>query len=147
METTKSRRKSISILEKLRKTYKTGHEYLSAKDLAKLLGYSKYCSFIEVLNKAKASFINTDQETPLHFKDFSAIRSVGNDLKRDGGDEKLSRYGCYLIIQNADPTLKPAALGQAYFAIQARLELNQQQKSKNFKMLKKPMIFSSQRID
>jgi len=60
---------------------------------------------------------------------------------------KLSRYGCYLIIQNADPTLKPAALGQAYFAIQARLELNQQQKSKNFKMLKKPMIFSSQRID
>jgi len=81
METTKSRRKSISILEKLRKTDKTGHEYLSAKDLAKLLGYSKYSSFIEVLYKAKASFINTDQETPLHFKDFSAISSVGNDLK------------------------------------------------------------------
>lgn len=142
METTKSQRKSISIFEKLRKTDKVGYEYWSAKDLAKLLGYSKYSSFIEVLDKAKASCINTGQQTGLHFKDFSAIRSVGNDLKRNGGDVKLSRYGCYLIIQNADPALKPVALGQAYFAIQARLqELSQQQKSNNFRIVKERRYF------
>src|SRR4051794_3024685 len=132
METTKSQRKSISIFEKLRKIDKIGYEYWSAKDLAKLLGYSKYSSFIEVLDKAKASCINTGQETGLHFKDFSAIRSFGNDLKRNGGNVKLSRYGCYLIIQNSDPALKPVALGKAYFDIKARLqELSQQQKSNN----------------
>ena len=142
METTKSQRKSISIFEKLRKIDKIGYEYWSAKDLAKLLGYSKYSSFIEVFDKAKASCINTGQEAALHFKDFSAIRSVGNELKKDGGDVKLSRYGCYLIIQNADPTLKPVALGQAYFAIQARLqELSQQQKSKNFRIVKERRYF------
>ncbi|MFB3388594.1 BRO family protein [Flavobacterium sp. LAR06] len=112
----------------MRKTDKTGNEYWSAKDVAKLLGYTKYSLFIKVVDKAKAACINTDQETALHFKDFRAIKSGGNDLQRNGGDIKLSRYGCYLIIQNADPTLKPVALGQAYFATQARLqELNQQQ--------------------
>ncbi|MBP1223047.1 DNA damage-inducible protein D [Flavobacterium sp. 1355] len=142
MKANKPQRKSISIFEKLRKTDKTGHEYWSAKDLARLLGYSSYSSFIEVLDKAKASCINTGQETAVHFKDFSAIRSVGNDLQRNGGDVKLSRYGCYLIIQNSDPALKPVALGQAYFAIQARLqELSQQQKSKNFRIVKERRYF------
>ena len=142
MTANKSKSKSTSIFEKLKKTDKAGYEYWSARDLAKLLGYSRYSSFIEVLDKAKASCINTGQETALHFKDFSTIRSVGNELKKDGGDVKLSRYGCYLIIQNADPTLKPVALGQAYFAIQARLqELSQQQKSKNFRIVKERRYF------
>lgn len=142
MKTNKSQSKSISIFEKLKKTDKAGNEYWSAEHLAKLLGYSRYSSFIEVLDKAKASCINSVQETASHFKDFSAIKSVGNDLQKNGGDVKLSRYGCYLIIQNADPTLKPVALGQAYFAIQARLqELNQQQKSKNSKMVKNRRYF------
>ena len=142
MKTNKSKYKSISVFEKLRKTDKAGNEYWNAKDLAKLLGYSRYSSFIWVLDKAKAACINTGQDTFLHFKDFSVIKSVGNDLQRNGGDVKLSRYGCYLIIQNADPTLKPVALGQAYFAIQARLqELSQQQKSKNFKIVKDRRYF------
>ncbi|MBF4464373.1 DNA damage-inducible protein D [Flavobacterium sp. LC2016-12] len=142
METSKRQYKSISVFEKLRKTDKTGNEYWSAKNVAKLLGYTKYSSFIKVVDKAKAACINTDQETALHFKDFRAIKSVENDLQRNGGDVKLSRYGCYLIIQNADSTLKPVALGQAYFATQARLqELNQQQKSKNLKIVKERRYF------
>ncbi|MDL2142324.1 MULTISPECIES: DNA damage-inducible protein D [Flavobacterium] len=142
MKANKSQSKSISIFEKLKKTDKAGNEYWSAKDLAKLLGYSRYSSFIEVLDKAKASCINAGQETASHFKDFSAIKSVGNDLQRNWVNVKLSRYGCYLIIQNADPTLKPVALGQAYFAIQARLqELSQQRKSNNFKMVKNRRYF------
>lgn len=142
MKTNKSQSKSISIFEKLKKTDKAGNEYWSAKDLAKLLGYSRYSSFIEVLDKAKVSCINTGQDTVSHFKDFSAIKSAGNNLQRNGVNVKLSRYGCYLTIQNADPTLKPVALGQAYFAIQARLqELSQQQKSNNFKMVKNRRYF------
>ncbi|WP_291287496.1 DNA damage-inducible protein D [Flavobacterium sp.] len=137
MKTNQSQYKSVSVFEKLRKTDKANKEYWSARDLSKLLGYASYRSFIQVIDKAKAACINTGQETALHFKDFRVIKSVGKDLQRNGGDVKLSRYGCYLIIQNADPGLKPVALGQVYFAIQARLqELNQQRKSKNFKIVK-----------
>ena len=143
MKTKKSEQKNISVFEKLRKTDKTGNEYWSARELAKLLGYPKYSLFLQVLDKAKASCINTGQETEIHFKDVKAIKSVGDDdLQRNSSDVKLSRYGCYLAIQNGDPNLKPVALGQAYFTMQTRLqELSQQQQHKNLKIVKERRLF------
>jgi DNA-damage-inducible protein D len=142
MKTKKSQEKSISAFEKLRKTDKTGNEYWSAKELAKMLDYSKYGLFLQVLDKAKISCINAGQETEIHFKDVSTIKSEDDDLQRNSEDVKLSRYGCYLAIQNGDPNLKAVALGQTYFATQTRLrELSQQQKHKNLKIIKERRLF------
>lgn len=141
MKTKKSQENNISVFEKLRKTDKSGHEFWSAKELAKLLDYPKYGLFLKVIDKAKAVCINAGQETGLHFKDVGPIKSVGDDLQRDNGDIKLSRYGCYLAIQNGDPNLKPVALGQAYFATQTRLRGLSQQKHKNLKIVKERRLF------
>ena len=87
-----------------------------------------------MIDKAKAVCINAGQETGLHFKDVGTIKSVG--------DIKLSRYGCYLAVQNGDSNLKPVALAQAYFATQTRLqELSHQKKHKNLKIVKDRRLF------
>lgn len=46
--------------------------------------------------------------------------AIGSDAKREVEDMHLSRYACYLIVQNADPTKEVIALGQTYFAVQTR---------------------------
>jgi DNA-damage-inducible protein D len=141
METKKSQQKRSSLFEKLRKTDKAGNEYWSAKELAKVLGYSKYSLFLKVLDNAKAACVNAGQSTNSHFKDVGPIRSVGDDLQRDGGDVKLSRYGCYLAIQNGDPNLKPVAMAQAYFVTQTRLQELMQQQHKNLRIIKERRFF------
>ncbi len=56
--------------------------------------------------------------------------NLGKGAKRITIDYKLSRYACYLIMQNADPRKKEVALGQIYFAIKTRMqEINEKEYS------------------
>ena len=114
--------------EDLKHLTEDGVEYWYARELMAALGYSKWGNFIKVINKAKSSAETTNINIFEHFADVGRVLKVGNGAKMEVTDIMLSRYACYLIVQNGDPRKKMIALGQQYFAIQTRKqELSEKQ--------------------
>ena len=118
---------SMVVFEKIKRVNEYNSEYWSARDLARELGYSEYRHFFPVIERAKISCKNSGQSTKDHFEDFLDMIELGKTASREISDVKLSRYACYLIMQNADPSKEIVALGQTYFAIQTRRQEVQQQ--------------------
>jgi len=111
-----------SIFEQIRRIDENGREYWSARDFAKVLEYADYRNFISVVNKAKEACKNSSQVVSDHFVDVNEMVLLGSGAERQVDSIKLSRYACYLIVQNADPSKEVIALGQTYFAVQTRLQ-------------------------
>lgn len=106
--------------ENIRKFDDSKIEFWSARDLAKILEYSEYRHFLPVIEKAKKACENSGKNIHNHFEDILDMVSIGSKAKRSIDNVKLTRYACYLIIQNADPSKEIVAGGQTYFAIQTR---------------------------
>jgi DNA-damage-inducible protein D len=96
-----------------------GQEFWFARDLQRVLGYSEWRNFLNVINKAKTACANSGFNPDYDFVDVNKIVEAGATHK-DIGDIMLSRYACYLIVQNADPGKEIIALGQTYFAVKTR---------------------------
>ena len=99
---------------------KDGVERWSARDLSVLIGYEKWDNFQNVLLKAKEACKGVNLDVNDHFPDFGKMVPLGSGSEREIKDYALSRYACYLVIQNADPSKPMVANGQTYFAIQTR---------------------------
>lgn len=106
--------------EKIKHFDKFGNEYWEARELMDALGYSKWGNFKKVIDKAKITCDISNNNVTEHFADAGKVLIVGNNAKMNIDDYNLSRYACYLIVQNADPRKKSVALGQTYFAVQTR---------------------------
>ena len=116
---------SPSIFESIRHVNEHEQEYWSARELYRIFEYTEYGKFLPTIEKAKTACKNSGQDSQDHFADVSDMVSIGSDAKREVSDYRLSRYACYLVIQNADPTKKTVAEWQTYFAIQThRQELS-----------------------
>lgn len=119
-------KQSLSLFEQIKQTDKNGNEFWSARDLSKVLEYSEYRHFIPVIERAKEACLNSKQQVADHFEDILEMITLGKTAQRKVESVKLSRYACYLIVQNADPNKEVVALGQTYFAVQTRLQEIQQ---------------------
>ncbi|MDN3222249.1 DNA damage-inducible protein D [Pseudomonas nunensis] len=88
--------------------------------MSKLLEYSEYRHFQPVLARAKEACTSSGFAIDDHFEDTLAMVAIGSGARRELPDVKLSRYACYLVVQNGDPSKPVIAAGQTYFAIQTR---------------------------
>ena len=109
-----------SVFESVKKVNDNGVEYWLARDFQTILQYSSWDKFLNVVEKAKEACRNSGHNPADHFSHMVKMVSIGSGAQRETEDIKLSRYACYLIIQNADPAKEIVALGQTYFAVQTR---------------------------
>jgi len=132
----KSRGGSDSPFERIKRTNAAGGEYWSSRDFAQILGYSDYRNFEQVIKKAKAACFNSGHRIEDHFVDITEMIEIGKGGQRPVHSVYMSRYACYLIIQNADPSKEIVALGQTYFAVQTRRqEISGQELEDNRRLL------------
>ncbi len=108
------------LFDEIKKVNEFNNEYWSARELSKVLAYSSYRNFLIVIKKAKEACKNSNQVIHNHFVVVNKMVQTGSGAKRKIKTIHLSRYACYLIVQNADPSKEVVAMGQTYFAIQTR---------------------------
>ena len=110
----------ITPFEQIRRTNPAGNEFWSSRDFARVLGYADYRNFQSVIESARTACFNSGQRVEDHFVEVTDMIEIGKGGQRPVKTVMMSRYACYLVIQNADPAKEIVAQGQTYFAIQTR---------------------------
>lgn len=97
-----------------------GGEFWLARDLQGLLGYAKWENFAKVIERARTACLASGYDDTDHFLDVRKMIELGKTATRPIEDVALTRYACYLIAQNGDPSKDAIAFAQTYFAVQTR---------------------------
>ena len=117
-----------TLFESIKHINEYGNEFWYARELQNALEYSKWDNFKRVIDKAIVACENSENTVSDHFADVGKMVNIGSGTEREIDDYELSRYACYLIVQNGDSRKKVIALGQTYFAVKTR----QQELIENF---------------
>ncbi len=102
----------ITPLESIRRTNPSGSESWSSRDFAKILGYADYRNFQSVIESARIACFNSGQRMEDHFGEVTDMVEIGSGAQRKLKTVMMSRYACYLVIQNADPSKEIVAQGK-----------------------------------
>lgn len=123
------------VFEKIKHIDENGVEFWYARDLQSVLEYKQWKNFIKVVDKAKEACLNSGLNIIDHFISINKNITLANNATREIEDIKLTRYACYLIVQNSDPRKSIVALGQTYFSIQTRKQELAEELQENFDSL------------
>ena len=115
-------KKHHKTFEDIRQKTEDGREFWSARDLQVVLEYSSWNKFKAVIQKAIIACERSGNSPSDYFSRLGKIVKTGLGVERHVPDYDywLSRYACYLIVQNGDPSKPVIASGQTYFALQTR---------------------------
>lgn len=120
MEKNKVETEHHRTFERIKKVSDEGVEFWSARDLQPVLEYNSWDKFKRVIEKATIASEQAGQAAGDHFSHTGKMVRIGSGAEREIEDYDLSRYACYLIVQNGDSSKPSIANGQTYFAIQTR---------------------------
>lgn len=104
--------------EDVKQVRSDGSEFWRARELAPVLEYTKWENFAKVIKRAMIACENSGHAVADQFPEVRKLITAAKGAQRELVDYELSRYACYLIVQNGDPRKEVIALGQTYFAIQ-----------------------------
>lgn len=88
--------------EEIKHVDESGMEYWYARELMKVLQYSKWENFKKVIEKGKIACKNSGMSIKDCFPDIRKPIISGKGKEEFIEDYKLTRYACYLIAQNGD---------------------------------------------
>ena len=111
---------SEQTFENIKHYTEDGQEFWYARDLQRVLEYTEWRNFSTVIEKAKIACQNSGQVVEECFVDVNKTSPMPRGGVKRLDDIMLSRYACYLIVQNGDPRKEIIALGQTYFAVKTR---------------------------
>ena len=118
-------KKQYKYFDDIKHIGENGMEFWYARELAEVLDYNKWENFAKVIKRAMIACDNSGHNIDDQFPEVRKMVDIGSKTKREVVDYKLTRYACYLIVQNGDPRKEVIALGQTYFAVQTyRQEIN-----------------------
>lgn len=124
----------------------TATEFWLARELQPMLGYARWENFAKIVDKAKASCEAAGNRVDDHFRDVTKMVSLGSGSQRAVEDIALTRYACYLIAQNGDPSKEPIAFAQTYFALQTRKqELIEQRLAESERLVARKKLTASEK--
>ncbi len=95
-------------------------ECWSARELQTIFNYAEWRNFLKVIEKAKTACESSGAEVSYHFVDINKMIELAKGAQREIEDVALTRYACYLVAQNGDPSKSEVAFAQTYFAVQTR---------------------------
>jgi DNA-damage-inducible protein D len=110
--TEKQIRQHQATFDSIRHVDDTGNEYWLARQLSKVLEYSEYRHFLPVIERARLACQTSGQSVTDHFEDILGMVTLGSGARREVEDVRLSRYACYLIVQNGDPSKPDSSIQQ-----------------------------------
>lgn len=107
-------------LELAKKEGSKGGEYWMGRDIQKILGYSTWENFQNIIEKASKTCEGVGEDPYNHFRAVTNMIKAGKGAMVQKADFFLTRYACYLVAMNGDPAKPEIGIAQTYFAVQTR---------------------------
>ena len=91
-----------TLFESIKHFNEYGEEFWYARELQVALNYTEWRNFVKVIDRAIIACQNSENAVSDHFVEVNKTIDMPKSATKTIIDYKLSRYACYLIVQNGE---------------------------------------------